>query len=36
MTKDEQILWRLSNAEREINEARSIIHLKKILEEKEG
>ena len=36
MTKDEQILWRLSNAEREINEARTLIHLKKILEEKEG
>jgi len=35
MTLDEQILWRLSNAEREIHEARALIILKGI-KEKEG
>ena len=27
MTSEEQILWRLSNAERELHEARALIHL---------
>jgi len=35
MTIYEQILWRLSNAEREINEARALLALREIEENSE-